>query len=31
VIEDGSTTAQIEARRMLEPFASVEATHFNVT
>jgi hypothetical protein len=31
VIEDGSTTAEIEAWRMLELFASVEATRFNVT
>jgi hypothetical protein len=31
VIEDGTTTAQIEARRMLELFASVGATSFNMT
>lgn len=29
--EDESTTAHSEARRMLETFASVGATHFNVT
>jgi hypothetical protein len=29
--EDGATAWQIEARRMLETFASVGATHFDVT
>jgi hypothetical protein len=31
VAEDGSTTAHSEARRMLDTFASVGATGFNVT